>query len=149
MQNTMEEVREYIRSSPPTSKIYVGCDSRQTGNNTLFVTVVVIHIEGNKGAKVFYFMERVPRISATRWRLIQETHYATSVALEIQDVVGNRELTVHLDYHPSDQHRSNSVVKEAVGYVLGQGLQYNLKPYAFAASCAADYLGRHGGFRRS
>lgn len=148
MRQTMEEVLQFINKSPTTSKIYVGCDSRQAGRNTLFVTVIVVHIEGNKGGKVFYFKEYVPRISSTRWRLIQETHYATGKALEIKDYIGDRELVVHLDYHPSDQHRSNSVVKEAVGYVLGQGLQYALKPEAVASSCAADFLGRHGGFRR-
>lgn len=148
MKHTTEEVQQYIKNSPKSSKVYVGCDSRQTGDSTLFVTAVVVHIEGNKGGKVFYFREKVPRISSNRWRLIQETHYATMKALELMESIGDREICVHLDYHPSEQHRSNSVVREAIGFVKGQGLDYALKPMAFAASSAADFLGRHGGFRR-
>lgn len=144
MSSDMELVREYIRNSSQSSKIYVGCDSRQTGRTTLYVTVVVVHHDGNKGAKVFPFYDRVPRINSTKYRLIQEAYYATYKALELQDTIGDRYLSVHLDYHPEDKHRSNAVVKEAIGFVLGQGLDYELKPHAHAASSAADYLGRHG-----
>lgn len=139
----MEEVLEYIKNSPRKSKIYVGCDSRQIGNSTLFVTVIVVHLDGNKGAKVFPFSEKVPRINSNKWRLLQEAHYSTYKALEIKDHIGDRELEVHLDYHPEDKHRSNAVVKSAVGLVLGQGLNYRLKPHAHAATSAADFLGRH------
>lgn len=149
MHATTEQVMEYIKSTSPQTKIYVGCDSRQSGKNTIFVTVVVVHFDGNKGAKVFPFITTVPRIHQIKWRLIQETHYATYKALEIKEAVGDREFSVHLDYHPSDQHKSNAVVKEAVGFVIGQGLAYELKPYAHAASSAADYLGRHGGHFRT
>lgn len=145
MNNDIEFVREYIRNCSQNSKIYVGCDSRQSGKNTTFVTVVVVHHDGNKGAKVFPFVETVPRIKSLKWRLIQEAHYATYKALEIKEDVGVREFYVHLDYHSSDKHKSNTVVKEAVGFVIGQGLSYELKPNAHAASSAADYLGRNGG----
>lgn len=150
MNYTTEQVIDYIKTTSPQTKIYVGCDSRQSGKNTIFVTVVVVHLDGNKGAKVFPFIETVPRIKSLKWRLIQETHYATYKALEVKEAVGEREFYVHLDYHPSDKHKSNTVVKEAIGFVVGQGLDYELKPYAHAASSAADYLGRHGGvFRHS
>lgn len=139
----MEEVIKFIQGTSKDTKVYVGCDSRQMGRNTLFVTVIVVHLDGNKGAKVFPFSDRVPRINSTRWRLIQEAHYATYKALELKDYIEGRELIVHLDYHPSDAHRSNAVVKEAVGFVLGQGLEYKLKPEAHAATSAADFLGRH------
>lgn len=146
---TTEQVMEYIRGTSDSTKIYVGCDSRQSGRNTIFVTVVVVHHDGNKGAKVFPFIETVPRIKSLKWRLIQETHYATYKALEIKESVGDRAFYVHLDYHPSDKHKSNTVVREAIGFVMGQGLDYELKPHAHAASSAADYLGRNGGhFKR-
>lgn len=144
MSSEMENVRECIKNSSPSSKVYVGCDSRQMGKVTLYVTVVVVHHDGNKGAKVFPFYDRVPRINSTRYRLIQEAYYSTYKALELQDVIGERYLSVHLDYHPEDKHRSNAVVKEAIGFVLGQGLEYELKPNAHAATSAADWLGRHG-----
>lgn len=142
---TIEQVKEFIQGTSADTKVYVGCDSRQMGATTLYVTVIVVHFDGNKGAKVFPFSERVPRIISNKYRLVQEAWYATGKALEIIDAVGDRELEVHLDYHPSDYHRSNAVVKEATGFVIGQGLKYQLKPHAHAASSAADWLGRHGG----
>jgi predicted RNase H-related nuclease YkuK (DUF458 family) len=145
MESTMDEVLEYIKNTSPNTDIFVGCDSKQSGKHTIFVTVVVAHIDGNKGGKVFHFIDRVPRIKSLKWRLLQETHYSTGKALEILPSVGDRKLEVHLDYHPSDKNKSNMVVKEAIGYVIGQGLEYQLKPYAHAASSAADFLGRHGG----
>lgn len=149
MNNNLEEVIDYINNSSISSKIYVGCDSRQTGKTTTFVTVVVVHLDGNKGGKCFSFLDVVPRIKSLKWRLIQEAHYSTYRALELKDRIGEREIEVHLDYHPSDKHKSNSVVKEAVGFVIGQGLNYQLKPLAHAATSAGDFLGRHGGRFRS
>ena len=85
----------------------------------------------------------MPRIKSRKWRLIQEVHYATYKALEIRDAIGDRELEIHLDYNESDKHKSNSVVKESIGFVLGQGFDYKLKPHAPAASSAADRLGKN------
>jgi len=114
----------------------------------LYVTVIAVHLEGNKGAKVFPFFDRVPRIASMRQRLAQEVYYSLGKYNEIADVIGNRDFYIDLDYHPSDQHKSNQVVKEAVGVVRGMGLQYRLKPESYAATCAADWLGRHTGFQK-
>jgi len=142
--------REYIKGSSHSSKVYIGCDSRNLKSHgrpyTLYVTVIVVHLDGHNGAKVFPFFEKVPRISSMRQRLGQEVYYSIGKYNEVSDVIGDREIFIHLDYHPSDKHKSNQVVKEAVGAVLGMGLNYKLKPDSYAASCAADWLGRHAGF---
>lgn len=140
--HTIEEVIDYIKKSSPKSKIYVGCDSRNSRNKTLYVTAVVIHHEGNRGAKVFPFVDIVPRIRSMRQRLDQEVFYALEIAAEIKAGV-DREVSIHLDYHPSDRHKSNRSVAQSIGVVTGSGFPYELKPHAHAASSAADYLGRH------
>ena len=148
---TIEQVREYIRASSDKSKVYIGCDSRNIsrGNRryTIYVTAIVIHLDGHKGAKVFAFEEKVPQIRSMRQRLAQEVYYAIGKYDELKDAIGNREFSIHLDYHPSEVHKSNQVVKEAVGAVKGMGLPYELKPASYAATCAADWLGRHPGFK--
>jgi len=58
----------------------------------------------------------------------------------IADVVGERPFEVHLDINPNPDHRSSMIVKEAVGYVLAQGLKPVLKPDAVAASAVADFF---------
>jgi len=139
----IESAKEYIKNSSPKSKVYVGCDSRNTKSNTLYVTAIVVHLEGNRGAKVFAFADAVPRIRSMRQRLDQEVFYALEKAMEIREAVGNREMEIHLDYHPSEKHKSNRSVETSIGAVIGSEFDYALKPHAHAASSAADYLGRN------
>jgi predicted RNase H-related nuclease YkuK (DUF458 family) len=136
----IEEVREFIRSTSEESAIYVGCDSRQFRTKTIFVTVVVIHINSNHGAKIFWQVDRVRRITSIRQRLLEEVNRAVYTALLIADAVGERPFEVHLDINPNPDHRSSVIVKEAVGYVLAQGLKPVLKPDAIAASAVADFI---------
>ncbi len=136
----MEEVKEFIRNSSSSSAVYVGCDSRQFRNKTVFVTVVVVHINSNNGAKVFWQIEKVERITSIRQRLFEEVNRAVYVAMSIAEAVGNRPFEVHLDINPNPDHRSSVIVKEAVGYVLAQGLTPVLKPEAIAASTVADFI---------
>ena len=136
----VEEVRSFIENTSEESAIYVGCDSRQFRSKTIFVTVVVVHINSNHGAKIFWKVDRVKRISSIRRRLLEEVSRAVYVALMIADVVGDRPFEVHLDINPNPDHRSSVIVKEAVGYVLAQGLKPVLKPDAIAASAVADFI---------
>ena len=84
----IEEVKEFIKNSSPKSAVYVGCDSRQVKNHTVFVSVVVVHIDSCRGAKIFWRVDRVPRIRSLRQRLLEEVSRAVYLALEISEVVG-------------------------------------------------------------
>jgi predicted RNase H-related nuclease YkuK (DUF458 family) len=136
----IEEVREFIAESSSQSAVYVGCDSRQAKDKTIFVTVIVVHINSNNGAKVFWQIEKVKKIESIRQRLMEEVSRAVITALSICDVVGDRPFEVHLDINPNPEHRSSLIVKEAVGYVLAQGLTPVLKPDSIAATTAADFI---------
>jgi predicted RNase H-related nuclease YkuK (DUF458 family) len=136
----IEEVKEFIRNSSEDSAVYVGCDSRQLRGKTVFVTVVVIHINSSHGARIFWRVDRVRRITSIRQRLLEEVNRAVYVAMLLADVVGNRPFEVHLDINPNPDHRSSVIVKEAVGYVLAQGLKPVLKPDSIAASAVADFI---------
>ncbi|NPB06341.1 MAG: hypothetical protein GXO03_01925 [Aquificae bacterium] len=138
--NDPEEVRRFIASTDEQTSVYVGCDSRQLKNRTVFVTVVVVHISSKYGAKVFWKVESTRKITSLRQRLMEEVSRAVYCALTIADAVGSRPFEVHLDINPKEETASSVVVREAVGFVLAQGLRPVLKPDAFAASCAADYI---------
>ncbi len=139
--SSIEEVREFIKRTSKETAVYVGCDSRQFRDRTIFVTVVVVHINSSHGAKIFWQVEKVRRIDSVRQRLLEEVSRAVYTALMIADVVEERPFEVHLDINPDPEHRSSVIVKEAVGYVLAQGLKPVLKPDAIAASAVADFLG--------
>jgi predicted RNase H-related nuclease YkuK (DUF458 family) len=136
----VEEVKEFIKGTSENTAIYVGCDSRQVREKTVFVTVVVVHIDSCRGAKIFWRVEKVNRIKSLRQRLMEEVSRAVFMALEISNVVGKRSFEVHLDINPNPEHNSSVILKEAIGYVLAQGLKPVVKPRSVAATTVADYI---------
>lgn len=137
---SIEEVKDYIASTSNNTAVYVGCDSRQTRTHTVFVTVVVIHIDSCRGARIFWRVEKTDRIKSLRQRLMEEVSRAVFMALEISEVIGERPFEVHLDINPNSEHNSSIILKEAIGYVLAQGLKPVVKPRSIAATTVADYI---------
>lgn len=146
MNATIEQIQEAIIASSPTSRVYVGCDSKITnrGKMAKFATVVILHIDGKHGGKLFSIIEHEPIFGSPRtpkMRLLTEAYKAIDIAAKIADVVGNRPFEVHLDFNMNAEHKSNAAVKEATAYVLGTlGFKPKFKPHGFAASTAADKL---------
>lgn len=138
-----EEIKQYISKTSRQTSIYVGCDSKQFQTYTLFVIVIVVHIDSCRGAKIFYQVEKTRKIESLRERLLKEVDLSVFTALNILDVVEDRHLEIHLDINPNDKHKSNIVVKEAIGYVMAQGLTPVLKPQSIAAYSVADYIVNH------
>lgn len=136
----MEEVKSFIKGTSKNTAIYVGCDSRQIKSHTVFVSVVVVHIDSCRGARIFWKVEKVPRLRSLRQRLLEEVSRAVYLALEIAEVVEQRPFEVHLDINPNPEHNSSLILKEAIGYVLAQGLKPVIKPNSIAASTVADYI---------
>lgn len=133
-------VREYIATTSPKSTVYVGVDSQQHGQYTHFGLAVVIHIESSKGGKMFVEISKAERMASMRERLMKEVELAVDGAFQVIDVIDKRGFVVHLDINPDPAHKSNSICKEAIGYVTGQGFECALKPYSWCASHAADHL---------
>ncbi|MGC9006202.1 MAG: ribonuclease H-like YkuK family protein [Sulfurihydrogenibium sp.] len=135
-----DAIRKFILSTSESTSIYVGCDSKQFQTYTLFVTVIVVHIDSCRGAKIFSEIVKSRKIESLRERLLKEVDYAVYAALNIIDVIGNRHLEIHLDINPNENHKSSMVVKEAIGYVVAQGLKPVLKPNSIAAFSVADHI---------
>jgi predicted RNase H-related nuclease YkuK (DUF458 family) len=47
-------------------------------------------------------------------------------------------LEVHADINCEAHFKSNTALKEAMGYIRGMGYEFKAKPYAFASSSCAD-----------
>ena len=134
-----DEVREAIKQSSESSIIYLGCDSQNSKGFTIFGLSIIIHIDGHKGGKLFVETTKVKRIQSLKQRLLKEVELAVAGAFEIMESIGDRKFEVHLDINGNPEHKSNVVCKEAIGYVVGQGFECQIKPYAFAASYASDH----------
>jgi hypothetical protein len=135
-----DEVRNYIKNSSKESAIYVGVDSQQFKLYTRFAIVIVIHIDSSHGGKLFVETVKTDRIKEMRQRLMKEVELAVTTSIELIDAIGKRRFEVHLDINGSDKHKSNSVCKEALAYVKGQGFTAMIKPNSWCASNAADHL---------
>ena len=145
----LDEVKSYIKESSDTTKIYIGSDSLRFKRRSLwyaeYATVVVIHHDGCRGCKIFGNLESErdydQKRDKPRLRLMNEVIRTANMFIELEEVIGNRHVEIHLDINPDMKYGSSCVISEAVGYIKGMcRLTPMVKPSAFAASIAADKL---------
>lgn len=142
----LELVRETVEKAGPGTRVYVGCDSEViSADNTRYVdyiVAVVVHIGGRYGCRVFGEVHREVNYernqSRPRFRLMNEVYKTAEMYLKLSEVL-DTDIEVHLDINPSELYNSNAVLSEAIGYIRGVcNVTPRVKPYAFAASGAAD-----------
>ena len=119
-------------------RIYVGTDSQNVYDHTVYATVIFLHF-GNRGGRILYSRERVKRIRDTYSRLWNEVERSIEVSNILRDGGINVEF-IDMDINISPKHRSNQILTSALGYVESQGFVPRIKPYAPVASCCADAL---------
>jgi len=143
----IEQVRAFIEAQTPETKIYIGGDSERFKIDGQwyadYIMVIVVHINGNNGCKIFGEIQRERdyefKKDRPRMRLMNEVYKIADLYLKLQDVLEDRKVEVHLDINPDEMHGSSCVINEAVGYIKGMcNVVPLVKPNAFAASYAAD-----------
>ena len=134
-----EYVKEYLALHSGTDiKIYLGCDSQNRANTTVYATTVVFHI-GETGCHVIYKKEIVPVILDMWTRLWGEAERSVSAAVYLREK-GVEISTIDLDYNDDPNKKSNKLVSAAVGYVESMGFKARIKPDLLPAACAADNI---------
>ena len=143
----IDEVVTYIKSSSSTSKIYIGSDSERFKLKGKwyadYATVVVIHIDGKHGCKIFGKITREldfdRKVGRPALRLMNEAYKVQEMYSQLQEAIGVRFCELHLDINPDERYGSSCVVTQAIGYIIGTcNIEPKVKPFAFAASIAAD-----------
>lgn len=143
----IEEVKTYISNCSTQSKVYIGSDSERFKLNDKwyadYATVVVVHIDGKHGCKVFGSVTREldfdRKVSRPALRLMNEAYKVQALYSELKDAIGERFCELHLDINPDERYGSSCVVTQAIGYIIGTcNIEPKVKPFAFAASIAAD-----------
>jgi len=143
----LEEVKNFIEAQGADTKIYLGCDSERMRIDGQwyadYILAVVVHINGNNGCKLFGEVQRERdydhKVNRPAMRLMTEVYKVSELYLKLADVLEGRQVEVHLDINPDDQHGSSCVIGQAVGYIKGVcNVVPFVKPDAFAASYAAD-----------
>ena len=131
-------VKSYLKEKPGT-KIYIGTDSQQRRQATDFAMVIVLHYS-NKGAKVIYCKKTEDRIRDRFTRLLKEVEYSLGIGAILRESGLDMPMTIDIDLNPDPLYKSNDVLTSALGWVKGMGFECRAKPYAMAASYAADKL---------
>ena len=144
----IQKAKEAISNSSKTSSVYVGSDSVRYRKGDIwyakYSTVIVLHMDSNRGCQLFHETTDLRDYGNLKQRLLTEVSFAIAAATEILDVLDNRHMEIHLDINTNNKHKSSVAVKEALGYVRGSlNMEPKLKPYAFAATHAADHLVNH------
>lgn len=75
-------------------------------------------------------------------RMVFEVGKSIEVATQIVELLDLYEIKmeIHADINPDPKHDSNKALQSAVGYILGMGYDFKIKPEAWAASTGADNL---------
>jgi predicted RNase H-related nuclease YkuK (DUF458 family) len=142
-------VEKFIAAQGPGTKIYLGADSERFRESRVwwaeYTTVVVVHINGKHGCKIFGEVDRErdydQRGDRPSMRLMNEVYRVSELFQRLAPVLADRPVEVHLDINPNEMHASSCVVQQAIGYIRGTcNVIPMVKPQAFAASYAADRL---------
>lgn len=148
----LTEVKSYIKSMSTESAIYFGADSMRIKKNgkwfALYSIVVVAHIDGKHGCKLFGYNVLEPDFEKNPGkpfnRMMTEAYKVAELYTVLEDEVMLMDtVEIHLDISPLTINGSNVAIKAACGYILGVcGIEPKTKPMAFAASYCADRMVR-------
>lgn len=137
-----------------TLKVSIGTDSQKSSKGAYkFATVILIRtfedlgggvIVGRGGMVIsttYYNDFKSKNKELVNERMVFEVSKSIEVAYEIAPLLDLYEipLEVHADINPDPNYESNKALQQAVGYILGMGYSFKVKPDAYAASNAADH----------
>lgn len=151
-QKQIEDLVDLLITVDSNTKIYLGCDSVRFKKDGIwyarFATVCVVHVNGNKGCKVFSHrsVERDYDLKKNRpsMRLMNEVQKVCELYTQLAPFIDEFNIEIHLDINPNILHGSSCVASQAAGYVLGvTGIEPRLKPNALSASFCADHYAHY------
>lgn len=146
LDNTViKDVANYLKAivdTVPYSKIYVGTDSQNKDDYTIYATAIVIHWNSNNGGHVLYTKDKVLRIRDKFERLWGEVQRSVDVANYLKFECKIPIECIDLDLNANAKWDSNKVLKPAVGYVESLGYEARFKPGPAYAVRMADVLCR-------
>ena len=131
--------REYVQTG---AKIFIGSDSFISSNKVCFASAVCLH-GGEKGGRYFFFKDFLPKLNYSQLvvRITEETRRSVEIACLFMNEYGihPENIELHLDVSPFGANNGTSKYSDMLkGYVQGFGVDYRLKPDAWASQTVAD-----------
>ncbi len=136
-------------------KVSIGTDSQKISRTMYkFATVILISMSEDLGggvvvgrggmiiSNVFNNTFKKTDKELVNERMVYEVGKSIEVAYEIAPLLDLYEikLEIHADINPDPRWESNKALQSAVGYILGMGYAFKVKPDAWASSNCADKL---------
>jgi predicted RNase H-related nuclease YkuK (DUF458 family) len=133
--------------------VSIGTDSQRCGGGTnyKFATVIMITVKEDiggvivgRGGKIIsstYFIKTFNKNKeGVNERMLAEVSKSIEVAYAISDLLDmyNIKMDIHADINPDPKWESNKALSQAIGYILGMGYEFKIKPMAWAASYVGD-----------
>ena len=153
-ESIIEEIKSFLEEVSPESKVFIGCDSTRHKNAdgdwiATYSTAIVIHVDNAHGCRVFCDTESMrdydQRKDRPSMRMMNEAYKAVEAYGQLEYELMERDVEVHLDVNGDPRYGSNCAMAQTVGFVKGStGRDVKIKPFAFAASYAADHRFRGG-----
>lgn len=134
-------------------EVWIGTDSCKKGSGYNFATVIVVRMTEDLGgvtvgrcgmiiySKYHHSFKAVNKAGVNE-RMVYEVGKSVGVAYELAPLLDLYDvpLEIHADINADKKHESNRALGESIGYILGMGYQFKIKPEALAASYAADRM---------
>ena len=124
------------------SKIFIGTDSFISQEKVCFASAICLY-GGELPSRYFFSKEKVPKKSFNVLvsRILEETRRSVEIACLLMEEYNYdpSKIELHLDVSPFSQGNATSKFSDMLkGYVQGYGLDYRLKPDAWASQSIAD-----------
>jgi predicted RNase H-related nuclease YkuK (DUF458 family) len=121
--------------------IHVGTDShhsRMLSRRFIFSTTICLYLEGKGG--FYFFYRKTPKIKYTSLaaRLTAEVNRSVNVANQIQELISNRQISVHVDVNKDVKFKSGKFCPMFKSWVESLGFVYIPKPDSWASTGVAD-----------
>ena len=143
-QSLEDEVRSVIvreKEAGHQLKVCIGTDSQVKGKETEFATVIVF-IRKGRGGFMYIHIETTTQKMSIKQRMLTEVAKSIEVAYSLCNLftLYGVDMEVHADINTNPNFKSNTALKDAMGYILGMGFIFRAKPEAFASSCCANKM---------
>lgn len=133
------DILDFVKRHPKDRyRLIVGTDS-QPGQQTCFVTAVIIHREG-KGAKFYYRRSYHKTPLTLRHRIFEEASRSLEMAGKTIEYLANAhsELTIEIHVDIGEKGRTRELIQQVVNMINLSGFMAKVKPYSYGASKVAD-----------
>ena len=134
----IEYLKDWLEKKPD-HRLYIGCDSHNSGNKTTFAVAIVLHHQG-KGGHVIYSKLITPKMTSKHERLWKEVELSVETAQSIMDNGIQKPDYIDIDLNPDPRYQSNSLLRAAVGLIESMGIEARYKTLSPWSISIADTL---------